>query len=176
MLGHPGISPVNRLNPLRVLGTIRGRRGDASGWELLDEALALAEGTGEPQWIVPVRAARAELHWLSGDPGRGLREARSGYELGARATSTRGRSGRWPSGWPGRASPSTCHRTCPEPYALELAGDWAAAALAWEQARPPVRRRPGLAGLSRRGGLCGRRWHASMTSAPGPPRPRPGGG
>ena len=29
MLDHPGISPVNRLNPLRVLGTIRGRRGDA---------------------------------------------------------------------------------------------------------------------------------------------------
>jgi hypothetical protein len=36
---------VNRLNPLEVLASIRGRRGEAGAWELLDEALALAEGT-----------------------------------------------------------------------------------------------------------------------------------
>ncbi len=40
MLGRPGVSPVNRLNPLRVLASIRGRRGDAGAWEMLDEALA----------------------------------------------------------------------------------------------------------------------------------------
>ena len=68
LLGRQRISPVNRLNPLRVLGSIRGRRGEPGAWELLDEALALAEGIGEPLWIAPVRAARAELRWLSGQP------------------------------------------------------------------------------------------------------------
>jgi hypothetical protein len=42
------ISPVNRLNPVRVLGTIQVRRGERGGWDLLDEALALADGTGQP--------------------------------------------------------------------------------------------------------------------------------
>src|SRR5262245_65866982 len=80
MLRRQGISPVNRLNPLRVLGTIRGRRGEGGGFALLDEALALAEGTGEVQWIVPVREARAELRWLAGDTRLALQEARAGYE------------------------------------------------------------------------------------------------
>jgi DNA-binding CsgD family transcriptional regulator/tetratricopeptide (TPR) repeat protein len=129
-------SPVNRMNPLQVLGTIRGLRGAAGAWELLDEALALAEGTGEPQWIVPMRAARAELHWLSGDPGAALREARSGYELG------RGHVHQWTLGsvaiWLARAGePGGPGPGLPEPYARELAGDWPAAALAWQQAGRP---------------------------------------
>jgi hypothetical protein len=45
------ISPVNRLNPLRVLGSIRGRCGEAGTWELLDEAL-------KPQPASPDRALR----------------------------------------------------------------------------------------------------------------------
>src|SRR5215471_3490424 len=69
MLSTPGASPVNQINPLRVLGTIRGRRGEAGAWQALDEALARAGGSGEPQWIVPVRAARAELRWVAGQPG-----------------------------------------------------------------------------------------------------------
>jgi hypothetical protein len=43
------ISPVNRLNPVRVLGTILARRCKPGGWDLLDEALDLADGTGEPK-------------------------------------------------------------------------------------------------------------------------------
>ena len=92
MLDHPGISPVNRLNPLRVLGTIRGRRGDSAAMELLDQALSLAEGTSEPEWIAPVRAARAELSWLSGRPRRGGR-GQVGLRRGTWATSMRGLSG-----------------------------------------------------------------------------------
>jgi tetratricopeptide (TPR) repeat protein len=79
MLGRSGISPVNKINPLQVLGAIRGRRGEDGTWELLDLALAVAEGTGDPLWIVPVRAARAELRWLSGDAGLAASEVRSGY-------------------------------------------------------------------------------------------------
>ena len=36
------------------------RRGEATVWEYLDQAMADAERTGEPQSIVPVRLARAE--------------------------------------------------------------------------------------------------------------------
>src|SRR5262249_44510403 len=52
MAGHildwPHISPVNRLNPLRVLGLVRGRRGDdPGGWKLLDECLEPTTRLGE---------------------------------------------------------------------------------------------------------------------------------
>ncbi len=174
MLKSKLASPVNRMNPLQVLGTIRGLRGADGSWELLDEALTLAEGTGEPQWIVPLRAARAELHWLSGDPGAARREARSGYELG------RGYVHQWTLGsvaiWLARAGePVGPAPSLPEPYARELAGDWAAAALAWQQAAgltTPLW--PGLAQRMRR--ACGRRWRSSMTSAPACRPPPPGGG
>src|SRR5437588_355430 len=59
-LGRQGISPVNRLNPLCVLGTIRARRSEDAAWELLDEALALAERAEELPWIALARAGRAE--------------------------------------------------------------------------------------------------------------------
>src|SRR5262249_58192451 len=77
----PRISPVNKLNPARVLGTILGRRGEAGAWDLLDEALVLAEGTGEPTWIVPVREARAEIRWISGELDLAAEEARAGYAV-----------------------------------------------------------------------------------------------
>ncbi|HEY3980626.1 MAG TPA: hypothetical protein VGM79_25335 [Streptosporangiaceae bacterium] len=79
MPGRRRISPVNRLNPLRVLGTIRGRRGEPGAWQLLDEALALAEAVADPAWIVPVGEARAELRWLAGARDLALEEVRSAY-------------------------------------------------------------------------------------------------
>ena len=61
--------------PLTSLGTIRARRGEPGAWECLDEAMAAADGTGEPQQIVPVRLARAEAYWLAGTsrPGPGAK-------------------------------------------------------------------------------------------------------
>ena len=100
MLGRQRISPVNRLNPLRVLGTIRGRRGESGAWELLDEALALADGVAEPRWIAPVRAARAELRWLSGQRGLAAQEARSAMTVPSGAL-IRGRWEPRPDGCPG---------------------------------------------------------------------------
>ncbi len=132
MLGRQGISPVNRLNPLRVLGSIRGRRGEAGAWELLDEALELAEGNGQPLWIVAVRAARAELRWISGQLDLAAAEAREGYECGL------GRTDPWLLGsvaiWLSRLhQPSGVTAELPEPFALEMAGDWQQAAAAWER-------------------------------------------
>ncbi len=60
-------SPINRIQSLVVLGQIRARRGDGDAWPYLDEAAAAADGSGELQWIVAARVARAEAHWLAGD-------------------------------------------------------------------------------------------------------------
>jgi DNA-binding CsgD family transcriptional regulator/tetratricopeptide (TPR) repeat protein len=58
--------PVPRLFALTVLALVRARRGDPDVWPALDEALALAEPTGELQRLGPVAAARAEAAWLEG--------------------------------------------------------------------------------------------------------------
>ena len=136
VLGRKRISPVNRLNPLRVLGSICGRRGEAGAWDLLDEALVLAEGLDEPLWIVSVRAARAELRWISGQPDLAIAEARSGYDRGI------GRVDPWLLGsvaiWPSRLQqPIGEAPGLPEPYALEVSGDWPGAAAAWERLGRP---------------------------------------
>ena len=127
---------MNRLNPLRVLGGIRGRRGEAGAAELLDEALELASGVGEPLWVVSVRAARAELKWLSGQRNLAILEARSGYEAGT------GHADPWAFGsvaiWLFRLQqPLGEGLVLPEPYALEMAGDWDGAAEAWERLGRP---------------------------------------
>jgi DNA-binding CsgD family transcriptional regulator/tetratricopeptide (TPR) repeat protein len=139
LLGRRSISPVNQINPLRVLGTIGGRRGEDGAWELLDRALAAAEGTGDPLWIVPVRAARAELRWLSGDTGLAATEVSSGYDRAA------GCAEPWTFGslfiWfcrLGMPVPTDLPAAgLPEPYALEMAGDRAGAAAAWQRLGRP---------------------------------------
>ena len=64
------VSPVRRLSGLLSLGRIGVRRGDADVEPLLDEGIAIAEGTREPQWLVPFRLLDAERHWVSGHPDR----------------------------------------------------------------------------------------------------------
>ena len=136
MLGSPGISPLNQVNPLCVLGTIRGRRGEDGAWELLDRALGSAEATGEPAWIAPVRAVRAELSWLEGRPDLAVAEAQAGYDVAP------GRADPWTFGslaiWlPRLGAPPDPLPDLPEPYVLEVAGDHRGAAAAWERIGRP---------------------------------------
>jgi DNA-binding CsgD family transcriptional regulator/tetratricopeptide (TPR) repeat protein len=135
MLGSPGISPVNQLNPLCSLGLIRGRRGEDGAWELLDRDLEYAEGTGEPPWIAPARAARAELRWLEGKPDLAADEAGTGYDR------TAGHVDPWTSGslaiWLVRLGARPGPPGLPGPYALEAAGDHRGAAAAWERIGRP---------------------------------------
>jgi DNA-binding CsgD family transcriptional regulator/tetratricopeptide (TPR) repeat protein len=134
MLASPGISPVNQLNPLCVLGIIRGRRGEDGAWELLDRALGLALGTGESLWLTQARAARAELHWLEGDLASADAEARAGYgETPGADPWTFGSLAIWLARLGGTAGP----RALPEPYALEAAGDHGGAAAAWARIGRP---------------------------------------
>jgi DNA-binding CsgD family transcriptional regulator/tetratricopeptide (TPR) repeat protein len=137
LLERQRISPVNKLTLLQALGTVMGRRGEPGAWDLLDDGAELAEGTGEQQCIVPVRAARAELRWLNGQSDLALAEVRSCYGQAAGRVEPWAfgalaiwlyRLGQPPAGTPGRL---------PEPYALEAAGDWRAAAAAWDRLGRP---------------------------------------
>ena len=134
-LSSPGISPVNQLNHLCTLGTIRGRRGEDGAWELLDRALGYADGVGEAPFVASARAARAELRWLEGKPDFAAAEALSGYDQ------TDGQVEPWASGslaiWLVRLGVRSGLPGLMEPYALEAAGDHRGAALAWERIGRP---------------------------------------
>jgi DNA-binding CsgD family transcriptional regulator/tetratricopeptide (TPR) repeat protein len=122
-------APVYRLHALEVLGVIRARRGQPGAWEYLDEAAAAADACAEPQWIIPVRLARAEVHWLQGEPRLAAQEAEladdvavapDGWERGAVAVWLR-RTG----------SPRSPRGELAEPYRLEIAGEWEEASRLW---------------------------------------------
>jgi hypothetical protein len=121
----------SRITPLAVVGRLRARRGDPGPWEPLDEALALARGTGELQRIGPVAAARAEARWLAGEEAAIVDETTAALALALEL------GNRWLAGelfvW--RQRGGIADEIEPErvtlPYRLELWGDGAAAAAAW---------------------------------------------
>ena len=132
MLADRTVSPTRRIVALLVLGHIRLRQGDPQASELLDEALALARPTAEPQRLSPVRAMRAEAAWLLGDP-EGIRaEVRSVYEQVERTRV------RWNIGelayWLWRAGDPVAPREYSfEPFELQMTGDWKSAAAWWRR-------------------------------------------
>ncbi len=132
VLGAPRVPPINRIQALVTLSWIRVRRGDPDADVLLDEARDLALATGELQRIAPVMAARAEAAWLHGDRARCVAEARIGFDL------ARAHSNPWALGqlsfWLWRVAALTQPLSgAITPYALQITGDWRAAADAWEQ-------------------------------------------
>jgi DNA-binding CsgD family transcriptional regulator/tetratricopeptide (TPR) repeat protein len=126
------ISTLPRTIALTVLGLVRARRGDPGAWSLLDEAWRLADGTGEPERIAPVAAARAEAAWLEGRNGAALEAIGAALELSlsrrvprfvGELAVWRQRAGSHEAPPPGAA----------EPHALELAGEWRRAAELWRE-------------------------------------------
>jgi DNA-binding CsgD family transcriptional regulator/tetratricopeptide (TPR) repeat protein len=67
VLAHRGVSPINRMPPLVVLGVVRTRRGEPGAQALLDEAYELAKRSTEMQRLGPATLARAEAAWLRGE-------------------------------------------------------------------------------------------------------------
>lgn len=144
VLQQPGASTISRITALEAVARLCTRRGDPGAAAALDEALAIAAPTGNIQRIGPVRAARAEAAWLSGDRERTLAEACAAYELAVR------KHEHWITGelafWRWRAGDDVVF---PEwiapPFALHLAGDWRAAADAWQRLGCPYEQARALA-------------------------------
>jgi DNA-binding CsgD family transcriptional regulator/tetratricopeptide (TPR) repeat protein len=136
LLSQPGFSPSNRLTPLTTIAVIGARRGQDGGWQELDEALAWATRTGAPQCLVPVLLARTEVAWLAGDLPGALRELEPAVALYDRT-----------DGWSRGAIAVWRHRLAvgevgidhliPEPYRLQLAGEWRRAADLWTSLGSP---------------------------------------
>lgn len=144
VLRHAGVAPTTKIPALVVLARVRARRGDPGIQASLDEAHALAVSTGEINRIGLVAAARAEVAWLRGDHDAVIAEASTAYELASRKRRA------WIHGelafWLWRVGQIT---NAPEgiaaPFALQIAGDWQAAASAWEQIGCPYEQATALA-------------------------------
>lgn len=67
LLTQSGIASHHRGLALVAIGVVRMRRGDPGVGDALEEALALLDAIGDPQYVHVVRVARAEASWLAGD-------------------------------------------------------------------------------------------------------------
>ncbi|MFG2884575.1 ATP-binding protein [Streptomyces sp. NPDC048297] len=130
LLSHPRSPAVVRAQALTAMGLVRARQGKPQVWPLLEQAASLIDGnclldTGQA-W-----EARVEAAWLAGDHTWVQAEAQRGLAALAK------RSHPWLSGplacWIRRAGGAPPQVPAAEPYALELAGDWAAAAARWDE-------------------------------------------
>jgi hypothetical protein len=132
VLRIPCTSITPRIFALVVLALVRARRGDPGRWEPLEEAWAMAEPTGELPRLAPVAAARAEAAWLDGDR-HAVAEATEGalpLALERKWGSLAGELAVWRrrAGLDGELPADVA-----EPYALQLAGEWARAAERWRE-------------------------------------------
>jgi DNA-binding CsgD family transcriptional regulator len=153
-LRDPRRWPVPRVFALSVLGLVRARRGDPDVWTLLDEALEMAEPTGELQRVGPAATARAEAAWLEGRHEAVERETAGALDLALR------RRAPWAIGelacWRRRAGVSEAIQgAVAEPCAAELAGDWERAAELWTGLGCPYDAALALAGADDDGALRG---------------------
>jgi class 3 adenylate cyclase/DNA-binding CsgD family transcriptional regulator len=135
---------IGAVYALVALGRLQARRGDPDAAATLQEASERAFATDELQWIGPVAAARAEHAWLHGETDRVAEEAASAFGLAVQARHP------WLAGelacwlWRAGALPEV-PAVAAEPYRLLLAGDWQAAADAWQALGCPYDRAQALA-------------------------------
>jgi DNA-binding CsgD family transcriptional regulator/tetratricopeptide (TPR) repeat protein len=136
VLRRRAVSTLPRTLALSVLALVRARRGDPEVLPLLAEARALSEPTRELPRIMPVAMAGAEAAWLRGDPGAARAATDDALNLALEAGSTHDiaclQAWRRRAGIEEPGSGST-----DGPYALELAGDAAAAAAHWSDIGRP---------------------------------------
>jgi DNA-binding CsgD family transcriptional regulator len=124
----------NRLFVLIRLGLIQARRGEPDAWGYLDEASAAVDAAPQ-HFMVSVRLARAEAHWLAGKLGEAAREAERADDLAGGCDAwTRGAVAVWLARTGSARVPS---RDVAEPYRLELDGEWARAGQLWSKLRCP---------------------------------------
>ncbi|HZY67588.1 MAG TPA: AAA family ATPase [Devosia sp.] len=124
---------VMHLPALTVLGRVRVRRGHADGRENLEQALVEAIPTGEAQRIFPVRLALIEAEWLAEDlPAAAAQfEALLAIDLSGLRPWDIGELSAWWQRCGMTGQLPLAHIELPRPWALELAGDPAAAGAEW---------------------------------------------
>jgi DNA-binding CsgD family transcriptional regulator/tetratricopeptide (TPR) repeat protein len=132
----PRASTMPRTIALSTLGLVRARRGDPDVWAPLDEAWALARPTGELPRIGPAAAARAEAAWLEGRAEAVAEATQAALELAVSRKSS------WTLGalcyWRWQAGiREQIPSAAAEPYALQIAGDWARASDLWTEIGRP---------------------------------------
>jgi DNA-binding CsgD family transcriptional regulator len=132
VLRQPRASTQPRIFALVVLGLVRARRGDQDAWPPLDQALPLAELSGELPRIGPVAAARAETAWLEGRREAVRAATDAALELALRQGSSwligELAYWRWRAGIEENLPPGAA-----EPYAIQMDGDWARGAELWTE-------------------------------------------
>ena len=147
-LEHPKASPPTQIVARVVAGLLAARTGDhAEARDVLDEALAFAEPTGELQRLAPVAAARAEAAWL----GRKVEDIDAATAAAVVLAAERAQS--WPLGelavWRHRAGLESPDGDLAPPFAAELAGDLQHAATLWTDLGCPYEAALALAGSNR---------------------------
>jgi len=131
VLAHPRTTSISRIPSLRILGHLRVRRGDPDANSPLEEARALAGATPELQQQGTLAAVCAEAAWLAGDREEVVRVVQPAYDRLHRRRDPRMKGEL--AAWLWRTGALDEHPTdIAEPYALEISGEWRAAAQAWK--------------------------------------------
>jgi DNA-binding CsgD family transcriptional regulator len=130
VLGDARTSSIPRINAGVVLALVRARRGDPGSADVLGRARALSELADQLQYVEAVAAAGAEVAWLSGDRQGALQATEAAYALATElgASGVVGELALW------RRRAGLAEELAgpvAEPYAVQLAGDWRAAAEQW---------------------------------------------
>jgi DNA-binding CsgD family transcriptional regulator len=125
-------APVIKIPALVTLGRLRARRGDPDMHTPLADAYRYAVPTGEIQRLSPALSGLAEAAWIHSLPVDDILPAlQQAYELSLHRADPWDRAELafwlWRLGRPSQTTVSL-----PEPYALQIAGDWQGAARAWE--------------------------------------------
>jgi DNA-binding CsgD family transcriptional regulator/tetratricopeptide (TPR) repeat protein len=124
-------SGIADITAMSALGRVRVRRGDPGGLDVLERMVELSR-EHELQHGWNAICGKAEHHWLTGDPGTALDVLEPAFTRALDTDSewARGEIGFWMwrvgaiEGPPDGAA---------EPFALQMAGEWQAAADAWRQ-------------------------------------------
>jgi DNA-binding CsgD family transcriptional regulator/energy-coupling factor transporter ATP-binding protein EcfA2 len=135
--------PIVRCHALVVVGTIRVRRGEEGGEQLLRQAWEIAQRLGEAQRLGPAAAALLEAAWLRGDTSRVASAVAPAYEevYHFGRLSSAAEFGYWMRA----AGEAVAMSESDHPYALLARGLWRQAAEAWQRAGCPYEHAVALA-------------------------------
>jgi DNA-binding CsgD family transcriptional regulator len=129
MLEEGPLSPANHIQPLCYQAKVMARRGRAEFWPDLDEAMHLAIGLDEPEWLCFVGLTRIEAYWLEGRLDAALAELDRVRDVSAGVALL---SRPWIALWTRRLT-GAIDAIDLEPFASHVAGDAAHAAELWDR-------------------------------------------